>query len=267
MRTSLSLLRVSSLSLLLPLLLACLPPLRGSSEPVRLAAIGANRVVEKPDGQLWMQRGLLDRHGAFGLEEEAPVLSTVGVPPAARDQVLVSYDAWLAYARLGPQALIHFVADETGPRFTLGYREYLPVAANPGASAENGNLINLSTLGRAAPGEPLISGFVIDGETRRVLVRAVGPGLAPFQVSQPLDDPTVTIFRGSTPIASNDDWSTRPDATDISAAAAQVGAFALAPGSKDASLLLELAPGNYTAQVGPAAGETGTVLLEIYRVP
>ena len=36
-------------------------------------------------------------------------------------------------------------------------------------------------------------------------------------------------------------------------------------GSGDAALLARLEPGNYTAQVNGAAGETGVALLEIYE--
>jgi hypothetical protein len=46
-----------------------------------------------------------------------------------------------------------------------------------------------------------------------------------------------------------------------------VGAFPLVTGSGDTALLLELAPGNYTAQVSAPAGAGGVALLEVYEVP
>jgi hypothetical protein len=52
----------------------------------------------------------------------------------------------------------------------------------------------------------------------------------------------------------------------VVAAARDTGAFALVAGSKDAALILTLAPGAYTAQVTPADG-TGVALVEIYEVP
>ena len=58
----------------------------------------------------------------------------------------------------------------------------------------------------------------------------------------------------------------RPRVADVAAQLA-VGAFPLPAGSKDAVLLLTLAPGAYTAQVtGVGAGE-GVALVEIYQAP
>ncbi|MCX6951574.1 MAG: hypothetical protein NTV51_05230, partial [Verrucomicrobia bacterium] len=50
----------------------------------------------------------------------------------------------------------------------------------------------------------------------------------------------------------------------ISAAAAQAGAFAFAPGSADAALLVTLPPGGYTAVVRGATS-AGSVLVEAYE--
>ncbi len=239
-------------------------PLRGA--PTRLYEIGANRVVER-GSELLMQRGLLNALGSFRVVDESPVLSTVGVPVAARDKVLISIDAWLAYERLGPEALVRFAADPEGTRYTLGFRGYIPVAASSLAPLDDGTLINLSTRAHASATNKLIGGFVIDGRHRRVLVRAVGPGLAEFGVTDRMTDPFVTIFGGNTPIHFNGDWSTRTDTAELGQAAARVGAFPLAAGSKDSALLVELAPGNYTVQVEPESGEGGAVLMEIYSVP
>ena len=46
-----------------------------------------------------------------------------------------------------------------------------------------------------------------------------------------------------------------------------VGAFALPTASKDAALLVALAPGSYTAQVSGVGGTGGVVLVEVYEVP
>jgi hypothetical protein len=45
-----------------------------------------------------------------------------------------------------------------------------------------------------------------------------------------------------------------------------LAAFPLAKGSKDAALLLELAPGAYTVQVAGAGGSTGVALVEVYEI-
>jgi len=53
----------------------------------------------------------------------------------------------------------------------------------------------------------------------------------------------------------------------IGAAAVQVGAFALANGSKDCALLVYLPSGSYTAQISGVANTTGVALVEVYEVP
>ncbi len=83
----------------------------------------------------------------------------------------------------------------------------------------------------------------------RLLIRAVGPGLAGFGVQGALADPTVTLYRGSTVLATNDNWSSAANASEISSAATAVGAFALTSGSRDAAILTSLPAGSYTAVV------------------
>jgi hypothetical protein len=56
------------------------------------------------------------------------------------------------------------------------------------------------------------------------------------------------------------------NSTDIAAAAARVGAFALTPNSKDAVLFVSLPPGPYTAVVSGNDGTAGVALVEVYDV-
>ena len=135
-------------------------------------------------------------------------------------------------------------------------------------------LINLSVLKQISSGEALTAGFVISGgQSRRVLVRAVGPtlGSAPFGVSDTLADPRIDLRKGQVLEASNDDWAVPSGSTAgaplLAETAAQVGAFPLIAGSKDAALLVNLAPGNYTAEVRGAPGTAGLVLVEVYEAP
>jgi hypothetical protein len=119
-------------------------------------------------------------------------------------------------------------------------------------------LVNISTRATLAAGAALTPGFVVGGTIpRRVLVRAVGPGLAGFGVTGAAAAPVLTIFRGTTEIARATGWG-----ADLAATFTAVGAFALAPGSRDAAVVLALAPGAYTARVEGA----GEVLAEIYFV-
>ena len=136
-------------------------------------------------------------------------------------------------------------------------------------------LANIATRGFVGTGgDVLISGFVVSSEgSKTLLIRAVGPTLAGFGVSGALADPTLTVFgraAGATAdsaLLSNNDWGANAGAAHTAAVAAQVGAFALANGSKDAAVVVTLPPGAYTVQASGAGNTTGTALVEIYVVP
>jgi hypothetical protein len=126
-------------------------------------------------------------------------------------------------------------------------------------------ITNLSTRGQIGVGETLIAGFSVTGDVRKkVLIRAVGPTLAGFGLTGLLADPRVDVIAAGAVIANNNDWTESASVSQVMATSPVVGAFPLDPNSRDAALVLQLAPGSYTVQVTGAAGSTGTVLLEIY---
>ena len=121
-------------------------------------------------------------------------------------------------------------------------------------------LINISTRGNVLTGDDvMIAGFVIQGNgPQTVLVRALGPSLAPRGVQNPLANPLLRIYSGQTQIAVNDDWGT-------AANAAQLQASGYAPSEAlDSALLITLTPGAYTAIVTGAGGTTGVGLVEVF---
>jgi hypothetical protein len=124
-------------------------------------------------------------------------------------------------------------------------------------------LVNISTRGKV-DGGGLIAGFVVGDAGSKVLVRGIGPALAAFGVAGFVQDPLLTIHGSDgTVIAGNDNWS----GEEIAAAARSCGAFALPVGSRDASLLLSLPRGAYTATITAANGAvSGEGLVEIYHV-
>lgn len=141
--------------------------------------------------------------------------------------------------------------------------------ATASATDATPRLINVSARAQVGTGDNLlIAGFVVGGSTpRTVLVRALGPQLAKNGVGGTLADPTITIYSGSTKVAENDNWSDATNAASVATTATQVGAGALASGSKDAALLVTLNPGVYTAQVTGVGGTTGVALVELYEAP
>ncbi|HEY0945872.1 MAG TPA: hypothetical protein VGD81_11420 [Opitutaceae bacterium] len=250
-------------------LLCCLAlaPLASAATFTRLFEIAVVRFVPSTDGQILARYYLLNAKGELRATDDEPVPASVTLPDHAFDRVVILSSAWLAYRRLGPEAVANFAYDDF-PAFDINGRGYHDVAAREDAKLDVGPLVNLSARAQVSPGLPVISGFVIHDEARTVLIRAVGPTLAGLGVPQPLADPILTLFKGSTPHYENDDWSTRPDAAEIVERSKQIGAFALPAGSKDAALLLELPPGQYTAHArSRIEGPSGEVLLEIYAVP
>jgi sugar lactone lactonase YvrE len=134
---------------------------------------------------------------------------------------------------------------------------------------------NISTRAQVGTGAEIeIAGFVIagpPGSTEQILLRGDGFSLDEFHIDGFLPQPVLTLFDSSgTQIATNSSWSTSPDAAQISAASASAGAFAFLPPvagfGADSALLLNLAPGAYTAQITGDGGATGIALAEIYQV-
>ena len=88
----------------------------------------------------------------------------------------------------------------------------------------------------------VIPGITIRGtKPKTLLIRAAGPALGAFGVPATLANPVVTVFDSANqPILVNDDWGNVPDVAALQAASTAQGAFALAPGSRDAALLVEV---------------------------
>ena len=131
----------------------------------------------------------------------------------------------------------------------------------PGSAAR---LVNVSARSQVGTGgDILIAGFAVGGSgLRTLLIRAIGPSLSAFGVTDVLANPKLELYAGSTLLQSNDDW----DAA-VAPAFGRVGAFALAAGSRDAVLLVTLNPGTYTAQISGVNNTTGVALVEVYEVP
>ncbi len=124
---------------------------------------------------------------------------------------------------------------------------------------------NISVRASVATGQAIIPGFAIAGTgAKRMIVRAVGPGLGQFGVGGTMSDPKLELYRGSNKIGENDNW----DGSEATRAAfARVGAFGLSSGSRDAVLVAELSAGqNYTAVVSGVGGGGGVVLVEVYDI-
>jgi hypothetical protein len=125
-------------------------------------------------------------------------------------------------------------------------------------------LVNISTRGQVRAGTGvMIGGFIIQGSApRTVLVTARGPSLATYGIANPLADPKLEIYSGSTLVASNDDWQTQAGGAG---AVSAIQATGVAPGdAKESALLVTLNPGAYTAIVSGVGGVTGVAIVEVF---
>ena len=122
-------------------------------------------------------------------------------------------------------------------------------------------LLNVSTRLDVQTGDKVsIGGIIISpGDAKRVLLRAIGPSLANFGVTDPLPDPILELHAGDgTLITSNDNWKDSPEMMDIE----ETG---LAPSNDlESAIIRTLNPGLYTAVVNGKNGATGVGLVEAY---
>lgn len=130
--------------------------------------------------------------------------------------------------------------------------------------ASTTRVANLSIRSRVGTGDQtLIMGFVNGGSAaRRVVLRAVGPGLAPMGVPSVVADPQLTLFDARGVVSDqNDNWGGSAPLRDLFAS---LGAFSLEAASKDAALVATVSAGAHTAHVTTSSAAGGVALVEIY---
>jgi hypothetical protein len=132
--------------------------------------------------------------------------------------------------------------------------------------AVDSDLANISTRGFVLTGDNvMIGGFTLGGNNNptRIAVRALGPSLAAFGLSNVMADPTLELHNANgTIMVSNDDWQSDP----VSAAQLTANGLAL-PNPKESGIFTSLAPpGQFTAIVAGKSGGIGIALVEIYNL-
>ena len=123
-------------------------------------------------------------------------------------------------------------------------------------------LANISTRGVIQSGtNVLIGGFILGGSNSnaKVLVRAIGPSLTSFGVTNALPDPILELHDGNGALLmSNDNWKSAQQ-TEIEATLIQPSQDA------ESAIVADLPPGLYTAIVA-GKGTSGVGLIEIYNL-
>ena len=243
--------------------------------------------LESSEIQLWGPSGPLHltvwTTGAWGYQWRRN-----GIPiPGANSHSLSTIDAGPTHyepIESGFYDVLIFNAETTirrGPyRFEGSGDEPLPIDPPhlPWSRLKPAHLSNLSVRATAGSGtESLVPGFVLNGKgldeldtPSQVLIRAVGPGLSNYGVTNPLHDPRLQLRdQDDTLIRQNFRWTNFED--DLTPIFESVGAFPLAPESADAALLHSIPAQTQSTILTVAAantdGSTGEVLVELYLLP
>ena len=122
---------------------------------------------------------------------------------------------------------------------------------------------NISTRAFVQTGDNvMIGGFIVRGsQSKRVIIRAIGPELTQYGVPNPLLNPTLELHdvTGAL-IASNDNWQTTIIGGIITSdQRAEIRGSGHAPGDRrESAIIADLPPGNYTAIVSGVNDSTGS---------
>jgi hypothetical protein len=218
-----------------------------------LAAFGIGVATPDPRLEVWDGRGLgvgSNDDWSSALAPEFAVAGAFPLPEGSADAAL------LAEVRPGMSTV-----QMRGGGAGVLLAELYDAGAGRGA-----RIFNLSARARLEAGrDALIVGFAMGaGLPRRLLLRVLGPQLAAYGVNEVVADPRFEVFGGEgEPVAANDDWE-----PGLAESMVRAGAPALVPGSRDAALVLTVAPGRrYTVAVRGAEVVSGEVLIELYELP
>jgi hypothetical protein len=114
----------------------------------------------------------------------------------------------------------------------------------------------------------MIGGFIVQGtESKRVIIRAIGPELTQYGVPDALANPTLELHDGTGAlIASNNNWATTIIGGIITANQVhEIQASGYLPGDGlESAIIADLPTGNYTAIVRGVNNTTGVALVEVY---
>lgn len=232
-----------------------------------LAQYGVGSVLPDPRLTLYRDVSVTAENGNWGGGDTLRRLFTqTGAFPLEGD----SLDAALSVS-LAPGLYTAQVAAASGAAAGTVLAElYDADPTPPGAEtfAPIGRLVNVSTRTYVGTGAQVpIIGFAINGNVpRRLLLRAIGPGLFAYGVTSGLlQDPRIELYRGTSPVHSNDNWS---GAAHLIKTFDEANAFPLPEAtSKDAALALTVVPGVYSLVVSGVGGGTGIVLIEVFELP
>jgi N-acetylneuraminic acid mutarotase len=139
------------------------------------------------------------------------------------------------------------------------------------ATAFPAQLGNISTRAFVQTGDDvMIGGFIVQGtESKRLIIRAIGPELTQHGVPNALANPTLELHDSTgVLIASNNNWATTIIGGIITANQVQdIRSSGYPPSDgRESAIIANLPPGNYTAIVRGVNNMAGVALVEVYAL-
>ena len=116
----------------------------------------------------------------------------------------------------------------------------------------------------------MIEGFIVQGPAgsiKKIIVRAIGPSLVPFGITDALADPILEIHgANNATIATNNNWkATQVGGIITGNQFAEINGSGVAPSNNlESAIIANLAPGDYTAVVRGLGNTVGTGVVDAY---
>jgi hypothetical protein len=157
------------------------------------------------------------------------------------------------------------IVDGVGGAQGVATVELYDLSPNNGAT-----LANISTRGFIQKGDNvMIGGFIIGGQSLKVIVIALGPSLIPFGINNALTNPQLELHDTNGTLAGNDNWQTTQLGGIITSdQSAEIQNSGLAPSNTaESAIIATLPPGNYTAIAQGAGTEIGVGVIQVFTLP
>lgn len=217
--------------------------------------IPADEVLVDPQLELYDGAGNpIAVNDDWGTANKQDIIDT-GVPPKSSKEAAILITLPANSTGLGYTAIVRGAANTIG----VALVEVYDLDSGPGST-----VLNIATRGRVGTQDDrvMIGGFFIGGtDSKRILVRALGPSLANEGVVGELADPKLELrdAQGNL-LQQNNDWE--------STQKAEIQASTLPPNNaKESALIRTMAPGPYTAIVRSNTSSAGVASVEVYQLP
>jgi hypothetical protein len=230
-----------------------------------LAQYGITNALANPTLQLYNAAGLLIGSndnwqttiigGVITSSQVSDIQNSGHAPTAASESAIIADLPTGSYT-----AIVSGVSNTTGVALVDAYD------LSPGTTSILGNISTRSFVQTSE--NVIIGGFIVQGTgTKRVIIRAIGPELTQYGITNTLADPTLQLYNAAGAlIGSNDNWQTTVIGGVITSnQVSDIQNSAHAPNAaSESAIIVDLPPGSYTTIVQGVNNSTGVALVEVY---